>query len=678
MTEQNFADGAPQEQPQEQPQTPGQSADWRVRAQAVPFPIFWFPTRWPMILSLDLTPPPDLPGNPHKLLRRIFAMSTPVLLVGSTLATILYLCMALVPLVLGNLLDTGLDSGLSAELFPGALQMLGLILTFSLVSWAQHAMEVAGWLSGAKRVSRATGHKTGLQGRAVTKEISTGDVITTVANDGDYIGATIFFIMTLIGAAVSVVVVSVLMLRVSIPLGLLVLIGMPVVLGIVTLVAKPLQERMKLEREENGRLSTITTDAVAGLRVLRGIGGEDSYSQIYREQSTKVREAGVKVASTIALLTTLQTGMPGLFSVIVVSVSAMSAINGHLTVGELVTFYGYTSFLVGPLSTATELIHMSSRAWVSFKKVASLMDVQPLVSDDAVTDTDLNSAGDLVDETSGVRFVGGKITALVCREPRKSAALATRLGRENDADGTITLGGTDLRHLSVETARETVQVSGAHAEIFAGTLAEAVLGAQAPLTAHRDVTAILLDQVEIDEKGSETLMAGDGNLQLSAEQETLIQHSLEVAVAADVLDSVQGLYGAIGEKGRTLSGGQRQRLALARAVAARPPVLVLIEPTSAVDSHTEELIAERLSAERRGQTTVIVTASPLVLDHCDEVVLIDAEAGTELARGPHRHLSETSPDYLSVVHRFQGDEDDDAGQAPALPALDSENEEVQR
>jgi ABC-type multidrug transport system fused ATPase/permease subunit len=125
---------------------------------------------------------------------------------------------------------------------------------------------------------------------------------------------------------------------------------------------------------------------------------------------------------------------------------------------------------------------------------------------------------------------------------------------------------------------------------------------------------------------------------------------LEVASAVDVLDVLpDGLDSLVEERGRSYSGGHRQRLALARVLLADPEVLVLVEPTSAVDAHTEARIAARLAEARRGRTTVVTTASPLLLDRADHVVLL--EDGVVTAEGGHRELLAGHPAYRSVVIR---------------------------
>src|SRR5262249_5904878 len=125
------------------------------------------------------------------------------------------------------------------------------------------------------------------------------------------------------------------------------------------------------------------------------------------------------------------------------------------------------------------------------------------------------------------------------------------------------------------------------------------------------------------------------------------EHALRVANAEDVYDSLPGGWqGVLDERGRGLSGGQRQRAVLARGLAAEAPILVLVEPTSAVDAHTEARIAARVAAVRQGRTTVISTVSPLWLHHADRVVLI--EDGKVVESGSHEDLLDTSPAYRRV------------------------------
>ena len=132
---------------------------------------------------------------------------------------------------------------------------------------------------------------------------------------------------------------------------------------------------------------------------------------------------------------------------------------------------------------------------------------------------------------------------------------------------------------------------------------------------------------------------------------------MAAASAYDVLDALvdsspdvsDPLRARITERGRSLSGGQRQRLALTRSLVADPPVLVLDEPTSAVDSHTEARIADGLRGIRPGMTTVVLTSSPLMLDRSDAVALVID--GVVVAAGTHRALLRDEPLYRAVVTR---------------------------
>jgi ABC-type multidrug transport system fused ATPase/permease subunit len=174
----------------------------------------------------------------------------------------------------------------------------------------------------------------------------------------------------------------------------------------------------------------------------------------------------------------------------------------------------------------------------------------------------------------------------------------------------VTLGGVPLTALARSEVRRRIVVSDTGAALFSGRLGDRL-----------DVT-------------------GTGDL----------TRALATASADDVLDALpEGLDAEVTERGRSFSGGQRQRLVLVRALAADPEILVLVEPTSAVDAHTEARIAARLRDHRRGRTTVVTSTSPLMLDAVDEVVLL--RDGRVAATGTHADLLRESAAYRAVVIR---------------------------
>ncbi|NCT89607.1 ABC transporter ATP-binding protein [Cellulomonas sp. APG4] len=543
--------------------------------------------------------------------------------------------MAALPYVLGRLVDGGLDDGLSRELWLGSLALLAVGVVLVVCNVVGHRLEVQNWIGASFRTSQLVGHHVSRTGDAVTAELPTGEVVATVASDSLRVGEVYFITARFVGGLVAYVVVAFLLLDSSVTLGVAVLVGLPAVAAVLALIVRPLQRRQRAQREASGRLTTLGADTVSGLRILRGIGGEDAFATRYRAQSQQVRAQGVRVAQTQSLLDAMQALLPGLFLAAVVWFGARLALDGEITPGQLVTFYGYAAFLTEPLQAATQFVQSMSRALIGVRKILRVLRVPVTGADpelllDAAPPT---GGGDLVDTRSGLVVAAGSVVALVSAEPDETARLATRLGllgAENleHADD-IRLGGVPLSTLGLAQVRRRVVVAESTPQLFTGVL--------------RD---------ELDVRGSAVADA--------------LARALETADAADVLDSLPGgLDGEVAEKGRSLSGGQRQRVALARALLTEPEVLVLVEPTSAVDAHTEARIAERLVRLRKGRTTVVVTASPLVLDRVDEVVLV--HDGRVVARGTHRGLLDGATTealaYRAVVSRAAAD-DVPAARAP--------------
>jgi ABC-type multidrug transport system fused ATPase/permease subunit len=525
---------------------------------------------------------------------------------------------ALMPYTIGRAIQDGIIEDDVDALVVWAALLLGLGVVQGAAGVMRHRFAVQNWLRAAFLLVQVVGHHAARAGQAVRGRHSTGEVVATVSNDALRAGGAFDISARLAGAIVSYLVVAVILLSSSVVLGLTVLIGVPILVVSLGAVIRPLQARQREQREEVGRLTALGADTAAGLRVLRGIGGEPAFYERYRDRSERVRLTGVRVATPQSTLDAAQVLLPGIFVVIVTWLGARFVLSGTIDAGDLVAFYGYAAFLVIPLRTAGEAVDKITRALVGARRMIDVLDVEPLVAEpDDPAPVSAQTRVPLRDVASGVTIVPGLLTCLVSEMPTETAGIAARLGRVAPGDGVL-LGDQPLEALPLEAVRRLIVVSEQDPVLFSGEL-------RRQLDPWRRA-------------GSDEAILG----------------ALAVANAGDVLEGIpDGLDTVIDERGRSFSGGQRQRLVLARALLADPEVLVLVEPTSAVDAHTEARIARDLRAARRDRTTVIVTTSPLVLDQADRVLLV--ADGRVVAEGTHRELLRAREDYRDTVTRGESE-----------------------
>jgi ABC-type multidrug transport system fused ATPase/permease subunit len=551
--------------------------------------------------------------SPTRLLLWVGRQQIPTLLAGIGFGILWMLAQALMPFTIGRAIEDGIVEHDNRALAFWALGLLGLAATQAAAGIMRHRFAVFNWLQASFRLAQVVSHHSARSGPAVRGKLSTGEVVATVSNDAMRAGGAFDITARLSGAVVAYVVVAVILLSSSVVLGLVVLLGVPVLVLLLAFVIKPLQERQREQRHEVGKLTALGADTASGLRVLRGIGGEQAFFHRYRHRSQEVRRAGVRVALPQSTLDAAQVFVPGLFVVLVTWLGARFAVTGRIGAGELVAFYGYAAFLVIPLRTAAEAVDKITRALVGARRMLDVLEVEPHVADPDEPASEPPAGVRLADEHSGLEIEPGLLTCLVSSLPDEAAAIADRLGRFGGGDDGVVLGDVGLADLPLEAVRRRIVVSEADPVLFSGRL-----------------------RAELDPWGR-------------ADDETILA-AVAVADAQDVLDQLPaGLDAPVDERGRSFSGGQRQRLVLTRALLSDAEVLVLVEPTSAVDAHTEARIAQRLLEARTGRTTVIVTTSPLVLDRADRVVYVDG--GRVVAVGRHRELLKSRPDYRETVTR---------------------------
>ncbi|MYT76174.1 ABC-type multidrug transport system, ATPase and permease component [Streptomyces sp. MnatMP-M77] len=549
-------------------------------------------------------------------------------------------------------------SGSRLALAGGLIAILGIVL--ALGDTMLHRTAVTNWITAAARVQQLLARKTAELGSALTRRVAAGEVVAVSTGDVEKIGWFVEALSRFAAAAIALVGVCVWLAFYLPSLGLMVALAMPVLALAVLPLLPRATRRADEQREKAGKATELASDTVAGLRVLRGIGGEELFLGRYRRASQEVRGAAVRSARMWALISAVQVLLPGVLLISLVWYGATLARDGRIEVGQLVTVYSAVTLMLFPLRHFEEIAMAYSFSRPSAQRAVRVLSLRRSAREATVEGS--APSGDLYDPATGLMAPRGQFTAVVCGDPDQAGRLAERLGGHaetgegsegGEAPATppsVLLGGVALDELPLDAARAAVLVQDKDPVLLSGTLRE------------------LLD---IPSSGLVTAEA-----------------ALEAAQCGDVLSALaqaspdnggDPMRTRITERGRSLSGGQRQRLALARSLVTDPEALVLDEPTSAVDSHTEARVAAGIAKLRRGRTTVAFASSPLLLDAADRVVLV--HEGTVVAVGAHRDLLRTEPRYRAVVTR-ETDEEAAAAGAPyavgEVPAMNSIQEIEER
>ncbi|GEL20830.1 ABC transporter transmembrane domain-containing protein [Pseudonocardia asaccharolytica] len=524
---------------------------------------------------------------------------------------------ALVPVLVGAVIDNAVTTGDAGAL---AFWLLLLGLDFAMLSFSYRWGARRSWLADVRADQRlrlrVTGRVLDPRGGAESGRLP-GSLATIAVADAKRVGVVNFALPLGVAAAVATVVVAVALLRISLPLGLLILLGTPPLLLLVHLLGKPVERRSGPEQERGAQAAGVAADLVAGVRVLKGIGAEPAAVRRYVTTSREALSATLRATRAQAGYQGAVLAANGLFLALVALVGGRLAMQGEISVGGLVAAVGLAQFLIGPLQIFGWVNGQLAQGRASAARIATVLSAPTAVGAGS-RPAPVEPRGELRLRALTHGPLDGLELAVrpgellgVAADPHAATALLRCLGREAEPDdGAIELDGVPLAQYTPADARRLVLVATHDAELFAGTLRENVLAGAPP---GRDpapaMAAAQADQV--------------------------------AGVLPDGMDT------AIAEQGRSLSGGQRQRVALARALAADVPVLVLHDPTTAVDAVTEARIAAALREVRRGRTTIVLATSPALLGVADRVVVL--ERGRLRAEGTHHELLHADAGYRAAV-----------------------------
>ena len=398
-------------------------------------------------------------------------------------------------------------------------------------------------------------------------------------------------------------------------------------------------------QDQAGDLATSVEESVHGIRVLKAFGRGRHALVKFARQAESLRETELSKARAVGWIWFWLVLLPDIAFALCLGVGIVLTQAGQLQVAELVAFFAMATVLRWPMESIGFLFSFLLDARTATDRIFEVFDEENTITDPATPRTIASPRGALAFEDVHFRYQDaadserdlldgidlvlepGETMALVGLTGSGKTTLTTLPARLYDVTGgKVTIDGVDVRDLTLHELRTRVGMAFEDSTLFSQSVRENVL------------------------LGREDLEPG------SVEAERVLREALAVAQAGFVDDLPQGVDTVIGEEGLSLSGGQRQRLALARAVAARPAVLVLDDPLSALDVDTEALVEDALREVMADTTTLVIAHRPSTVTLADRVALLDE--GRITAVGRHSDLLRQSAHYRHVISSLEEAERD--------------------
>ncbi|MEW2013232.1 MULTISPECIES: ABC transporter ATP-binding protein [Microbacterium] len=397
-------------------------------------------------------------------------------------------------------------------------------------------------------------------------------------------------------------------------------------------------------QDQAGDLATAVEESVHGIRVLKAFGRGSHALRKFTRQAETLRETEISKAKAVGWIWFWLVLLPDIAFALCLGAGIYLVSVEQIDTAALIAFFAMATILRWPVESIGFLFSFLVDARTATDRIFEVFDEQNTIVDPEHPVSIAEPRGELVFEGARFRYQDaaaterdlldgidlslrpGETMALVGLTGSGKTTLTTLPGRLYDVTGgRVLLDGVDVRALPLTELRRHVGMAFEDATLFSQTVRENVLLGREDLDPH------------------------------SPEGERVLREALQVAQAAFVDDLPDGVDTVIGEEGLSLSGGQRQRLALARAVAARPAVLVLDDPLSALDVDTEALVEDALRVVLAETTALVVAHRPSTVTLADRVALL--EEGRITAVGTHSELLRTSEHYRHVISSLEDEQE---------------------
>jgi len=538
----------------------------------------------------------------------------------------------LIPLVIKRAIDAlTLKTATSALLFRYGLVILAIAATMGLLRyvWRHLLFGISRKIEEGLR-NRLYVHLQNLS-LSFYHRTKTGDIMARAINDINAIRmATGMGMVALTDGIVLGLAAVGFMISISPSLTLIALIPAPLLLYFTRILTRRMSAGYERIQKTFSDLTEKAREAFAGIRVIKAYGRESWQSEKIHETGRAYISENMNLAKTFALFFPMIAIFTNLGLAIVIGLGGRLTILGQISTGDFVAFISYLNLLTWPIMAIGWVTNLVQRGAVSMRRVNRIFDEVPEVLDSPHPRHLDDIKGKLRLKGLSLRYPGYTSDALknidLTVEAGQTAAVVGRVGSGKTTlfhaiprlyevpRGTVFIDGVDIREIPLKTLRENIGFVTQEAIIFSDTIRNNVVFGRDGLT----------------------------------DQE--LERALKIAQFFEDVQSLErGMDTLLGERGVTLSGGQRQRLTIARAVIKNPPILILDDALSMVDTRTEERILNEILAHRQGKTNLVVSHRLSTISRADLIVVLDRGALVEL--GDHQTLLETGREYPRLYQR---------------------------
>jgi ATP-binding cassette, subfamily B, bacterial len=533
-----------------------------------------------------------------------------------------------VPLVTAKVVDGPIVDGNKAGLIPLGILALTLgVLEAGLVF-------IRRWVQSYAALGIETAIRNDLYAHLQRLPVSfhdqwqAGQLLSRATSDLSTIRRFLSFglIYLVVNLATFIVVVG-LLIHLYAPLGVLVAVSAIPLFLISRGLAKAYLTASRQVQDQQGDLATFVEESAVGVRMIRSFGRSQHVGETFRGTARTLHDSSVRKAVLVARFWSLLDLVPMLTLGLTLLFGALAVSKDLMSLGDLVAFVSLMLMLVWPVDSLGWIVANGQEAMTAADRIYEVFDTEPDITDRPGSITMTEVTGELTFENVSFTYPGadqpvlhdvnlkvrpGETMAIVGMTGSGKTTLTALVPRLYDVtSGSITIDGVDVRDLTLHSLRSVVSTAFEDPTLFSASV-------------HENLTLGFPD-------------ASDDE----------VEQALSIAQARFAHDLPWGLDTRIGEQGMSLSGGQRQRLALARAVVAEPSILVLDDPLSALDVHTEALVEQALRQVLAGTTALLVVHRPSTVALADRVALL--EGGTIRAVGTHSELMRDVPSYRAVL-----------------------------